>query len=94
MNILPQDIRVYTYFCHLIYPFKYVFGQLFWLMTEALVLCCLKMYFFVPSVISNGNAEGGGGEGGRWERELSLHFSFEYSDFPFFKSHASDRAAY
>ena len=62
-------------------------------MTEALVLCCLKMYFFIPSVISNGNAEGGG-EGGRWERELSLHFSFEYSDFPFFKSHASDRAAY
>ena len=92
MNILPQDIRVYTYFCHLIYPFKYVFGQLFWLMTEALVLCCLKMYFFVPSVISNGIRRGG--EGGRWEGQLSLHFSFEYSDFPFFKSHASDRAAY
>ena len=32
-------------------------------MTEALVLCCLKMYFFVPSVISNGIRRGGGGRG-------------------------------
>ena len=62
MNISHQDIRFYKYFCHLIYPFKQIFGQLFCLMTEALVLYFLKMYFFVPSVIYKKWEWGGGGE--------------------------------
>ena len=45
-------------------------------MTEALVLCCLKMYFFVSSVISNGNAEGGGGRGEALGGRIITAFQF------------------